>query len=167
LITFDDGYRDVLTEAWPLLQAYGFTASVFIVPPALGDVAPWEPEGGERARLLTSAEVAELAEQGIEFGSHTLTHPQLTALGSEEVTRELAESRLALRERLGLDAAAIAYPYGDVDASVQQLAWACGYEFGLTTRDGTATFEDDLLELPRIEIQPADTVEGFAEKLGG
>jgi peptidoglycan/xylan/chitin deacetylase (PgdA/CDA1 family) len=166
LLTFDDGYSDFLTYAWPLLKRYGFTAMVFIVADRVGRTNSWDSVYGEEIPLLGWEDIRLLQDEGVEFGSHSVSHPFLTALSAEGIVREGARSRAILGRELGKMVKAFAYPYGDVDRVVQHCIGACGYIFGLTTRGYLSQFYDPLLALPRIEVCGSDRIKDFIRKLG-
>lgn len=88
ILTFDDGYLDFLTYAYPILQEYGFSATVFLVSEQVGKSNQWDTVYGERVPLMDWSQIRQLQAQGIEFGSHTATHRPLTALSAAEVVRE-------------------------------------------------------------------------------
>jgi peptidoglycan/xylan/chitin deacetylase (PgdA/CDA1 family)/GT2 family glycosyltransferase/2-polyprenyl-3-methyl-5-hydroxy-6-metoxy-1,4-benzoquinol methylase len=165
LITFDDGYLDFLTHAWPLLQRYGFSATVFLVTSVIGKSNIWDRVYGDEVPLLGWQEIAQLQDEGVKFGSHSASHHPLTGLSPEEIVREGVESRLVLERELGVPIKAFAYPYGDTDQVVQHLIGACGYIFGLSCQNGLSRFEDSLLALPRIEVTCADRFQNFVAKL--
>ena len=84
VLTFDDGYRDFLTAASPILSRFGFTATVFIVAGRMGEVSDWMGQvGSGAAPLLSWQEARELAGQGFTFGSHTVSHASLTAVDGD------------------------------------------------------------------------------------
>ncbi len=165
LLTFDDGYLDFLVYAWPLLEHYGFSATVFLVADAVGRSNDWDRVYGEEIPLLGWEEIHQLRDKGIEFGSHSVSHLPLTALSLEEVVREGARSKTILERQLGVPIHSFAYPYGDVDEVVQHLIGACGYIFGLSCRQEMSRFGDSLLALPRIEVTGSDSLEDFISKL--
>ena len=167
LITFDDGYRDFAQVAWPLLERHGFGATVFLVAGEIGGTGRWDSELGGDFPLLDWRQVRRLRSRGVEFGSHTVSHPSLTELTNADVTLECARSRALLEEGLAAPVSAIAYPYGDVDPAIARLAGACGYTFGLTTGPGLAGLTDALMLIPRIEVSGTDTLDDFAAKLAG
>jgi peptidoglycan/xylan/chitin deacetylase (PgdA/CDA1 family) len=163
--TFDDGYRDFATHAWPLLRRYGFGATVFLVADLIGRTNDWDRASGEEVPLLDWDEIARLHADGVRFGSHSATHPALTALPAAAVVREAASSRLALERGLGVPVTAFAYPYGDVDAAVQHLVGGAGYLIGVSCRAGSSGAGDAPLSLPRIEVTGLDGLEQFLLKL--
>jgi len=166
VLTFDDGYLDFKTYAWPLLRQYGFLATVFVVTDNVGGSNSWDSAYGEEVPLLGWEDIRNLQEEGVDFGSHTASHSYLTSLSSEEIVREGARSRATLGHELGRTVKTLAYPYGDVDGVVQHLIGACGYTFGLSCRHDLSSFHDNLLALPRIEVCGSDRIKDFIEKLG-
>ena len=165
MCTFDDGYLDFATYAWPLLRRYGYSATVFLVTEAMGQWNWWDEQYGERVALLDRSTIRRLAAEGVEFGSHTASHRPLTGLTHADVARECFRSRVLLEQVLSRSVRAIAYPYGDVDPVVRHLAGACGYVLGLTCRPGHSALHHEPLALPRVEVNGEDTLEDFARKL--
>jgi peptidoglycan/xylan/chitin deacetylase (PgdA/CDA1 family) len=164
-ITFDDGYADFLTDAWPLLERFGFTATVFLVAGRIGGTNDWDSAFASEVPLLDWPDVRKLQDAGVSFGAHTMTHPPLTGLGVADVVRESARARSELQIGLGRAVTAFAYPYGDADPAVKHLIGACGYTFGLTTRSGRCELGGGLLDLPRIDVPGDATIERFVESL--
>jgi peptidoglycan/xylan/chitin deacetylase (PgdA/CDA1 family) len=171
-LTFDDGYVDNYATARPLLDAHGFSALLFILPPRVdrGDALDW-PRVERRAaaypdvmRSLTWPMVESMAEAGHEFGSHTLSHPMLTQLGDEELRQELLDSRARIKERLGR-CDSIAYPFGVWDRRVAEAAAEAGYSSGFTLPYGSQT-SADRLSIPRISVDHRDDEARFRRKLG-
>jgi peptidoglycan/xylan/chitin deacetylase (PgdA/CDA1 family) len=135
-LTFDDAYRSVLDLAYPILSSLGLTATVFAVTDFADERRPLEwPgidhwRGGSHERELRGLgwdELEQLAEAGWEIGSHTRTHPRLTALPDEALARELEESRAACERALRRPCRSLAYPYGDFDGRVTKAAQRAGY----------------------------------------
>jgi peptidoglycan/xylan/chitin deacetylase (PgdA/CDA1 family)/SAM-dependent methyltransferase len=166
VLTFDDGSRDFLTDAWPLLREHGLGATLFVVTDHVGGTNDWDAAYGEPVELLDWDELRYLARAGIEIGSHTATHPFLTTLSAEDVAREAARSRTALLRELGVEPIAIAYPYGDVDAGVRRIVGGVGYGYGVTVEGRRARLVDDPLELPRIEVMDTFTADELRRVLG-
>jgi peptidoglycan/xylan/chitin deacetylase (PgdA/CDA1 family) len=98
VLTFDDGYQTVYAEAFPVLQRYAMSATVFLTVGA-GDVL----RSGERLPtfegrpMLSWPEIREMQQAGLDFGAHTLTHPDLTRLPAEQVAIEMSASKAALK----------------------------------------------------------------------
>lgn len=142
VITFDDGYADTFTQAFPILQRYGFTATVFLVAALVGCeyVFWWDEEkvgqGQDRSLFypLTWAQIEQMAAAGFEFGSHTCTHPRaLTALEPDQAWEEIQGSRQELGHRLGSSVATFCYPRGDLDDRIVQMVALAGYDGAVVT----------------------------------
>lgn len=164
ILTFDDGYQDFAEFAWPVLKRYGFSAVVFLVGSQIGRVNEWD-RAEQELPLLTAAEILQLAKGGVEFGSHSWSHQSMVTLSPIEVVREHLTSRCAIEQILGHAVRSVSYPYGANDRIVQHLAGACGYVYGVTTRNAACRLQDPLLALPRIEITAQDNFEHFVAKL--
>lgn len=135
-VTFDDACRSVLELALPILSALGIPGTVFVPTAYVGsgrpmswpELEPWLHTGHRRELVpLDWAQLAQLREAGWEIGSHTRTHPHLTALSDADLVRELSGSRAELERRLGVPATSLAYPFGDCDRRVASAARAAGY----------------------------------------
>ncbi len=130
-ITFDDAYRGLREYAFPVLAELGFTASCFVITRYAGRLNRWDVAyGGRRFAHLAWRDMRRWQDRGVEFGSHTATHPRLTWLEEREVALELAESRLALQSALGIADPAISYPFGAAGPRERALAAAQGYGTG-------------------------------------
>ncbi len=151
-LTFDDGFQNFYTTAFPVLEEYGFTATVFLVTDHCGKKNDWpgNPPGIALKRLLSWAEVRELRSNGIEFGSHTRTHPDLTRLSEPQVRRETVESKDAIENTIGGTVTTFAYPYGKFNARVRDIV-AQTFDVACSTNLGTASVESDRFSLERID----------------
>lgn len=164
LLTFDDGYDDFFTEAFPVLQALGFGATVFLVVGHIGGTNMWDRvHGHPERRLLDTARIRELSQYGIEFGSHSLTHPLLTSLSDSELRSELIDSKARLEDLLGKSVQAFAYPWGDVDARVRASVAQAGYKAAFTIDEGL-NFWDDKYLARRVNVTGDDTIVDFVGK---
>ena len=158
-ISFDDGYRNNLTQAAPILVELGLPFSVFIVPSYLDD---------SDHVYLTTRELRELsAMPGCAIGSHTMTHQQLTHLDDAALARELSDSRNWLEQQLGRQVTMLSYPHGSADKRVRDAAATVGYTLGVCSRTGINSFDRDPLLLCRTEIRAADSVRFFQQKVLG
>lgn len=165
LITFDDGYVDFLTDALPLLEKYGFGATVFLPVDKMGTSSDWDAQYGTPAPLMTWEQVQACQRRGIEFSSHASAHLALTGLGVAAIATEGARARQVLAERIGVQTDAIAYPYGYNDELVRQALRGAGYALGFNTQPGFASLYDDPMQIPRIEITGFDDLRMFGIKL--
>lgn len=165
-ITFDDAYRDFLTEAWPLLKTHCFRATVFVPTDHVGGSAEWDRAFGEPAPLLGWDEMRALAADGVAFGAHGGSHDYLSRLDTARVLDEGRRSRALLEENLGRPVTAMSYPFGDQDARVRMAMFACGYRVAVTTESSLSRLGDDPMALPRQEIRGDEGFEAFVAKLG-
>jgi peptidoglycan/xylan/chitin deacetylase (PgdA/CDA1 family) len=163
-ITFDDGYADFAEHAWPILRRYGFGAHMMLVSGSVGRHNTWD-RGGDAQPLLDWGAIAQLRDEGVQFGSHSVTHRRMTALSLVDIAREAIASREEIERRLGEAVSSFAYPYGDEDDVVRHLVGAAGFEYGLTCRPGAAHRRDSWLALPRIEVSGTDDLSTFIAKL--
>jgi peptidoglycan/xylan/chitin deacetylase (PgdA/CDA1 family) len=164
-ITFDDGYLDFYEHAWPLLRKYSFSATVFISTGCVGDTNSWNKNLIEQVPLMGWPEIIALQKEGVQFGSHSVTHRSLTALSPAEIVSEAAKSRTTLQHALREPVKIFSYPYGHNDAVVAHLVGACGYTLGLTSKPALSTFMDNTMTLPRLEVKDSVNLQGFIDKL--
>jgi peptidoglycan/xylan/chitin deacetylase (PgdA/CDA1 family) len=119
LLTFDDGYADLVEFAFPVLRRHGFGAVVYIVTGQLGGTNTWDEERGfGTIRLMTAKQITDWALKGIEFGAHSRTHADLTTLDAEGIKEEVLGSRNELASLLGSRVISFAYPYGHYNQDV-------------------------------------------------
>ena len=212
-LTFDDGYRDNVEIAAPILEDAGLRGTFYITagivaddemmwfdraammwvggqpavladlvaanssqqPPELATIFDWmatlkalapaeraavvaayEPSDADRARfrMMTPADVRTLNEKGHEIGSHTITHPLLSALSEAEIDRELSASKLELQDWIGADVPGFCYPNGDHDERVVETAKATGYRYACSVAPGRNDSGIDPFRLRRFDITP-------------
>lgn len=167
VLTFDDGYADVRTHALPILRELGLPAAVFpVLDPALGP-GTWGTSPALRAPLLSHADLRVLETEGIEFGSHTLTHPHLTACDDAALERELAGSLERLASLVARPLPVVAYPFGDVDDRVKRAARRAGYSSGLAVASGPLALHADSFEIRRQIVGNSASEAYLAVRLSG
>jgi peptidoglycan/xylan/chitin deacetylase (PgdA/CDA1 family) len=151
LITFDDGYADFASAAFPALREHGFSAIVFVPTGKLGGREDWAGANASPRSLMDWPTVAALAGAGIEFGGHGVTHTDLTRLTPERRRAEIETSARALAERLGARPRTFAAPYGRVNAAtLADIARAYDAAFG--TRFAIADRRGARFDVPRVEM---------------
>jgi peptidoglycan/xylan/chitin deacetylase (PgdA/CDA1 family) len=169
VITFDDGYSDFYRHAFPSLDRFNFTATVYLPTGYIG-TSPLQFKGKE---CLTWSEVRELRKHGISFGSHTMTHPQLSTLDSASVKNEIVNSKHAIEDNLGEPVNGFAYPYAFPEQNarfvrtLREILADAGYQQGVSTRIGMANREDDCYFLRRLPMNSLDDIALFDAKLQG
>jgi peptidoglycan/xylan/chitin deacetylase (PgdA/CDA1 family) len=128
-VTFDDGYRDFLTEGVPVLAEAGARATLYASVGHLGEHAgwlgSWAPDFG---RLLSWDELAEVADAGIEIGNHSLLHHPLDVLPPAQLREETVRSKDELEQRLQRRVRSFAYPHGYNGAKVRAAVLAAGHD---------------------------------------
>lgn len=164
-LTFDDGYEDFLSTALPILKSLGFSATVFVVAGRLGEENDWEHRGGSRPKLkLLGAEgIREVVRQGMEVGSHTVSHPRLSGLKTEMMDREVGGSREIISDITGSPVDGFCYPYGDLDSPAVLAARRAGYLYACATKKRV---ERSLYDWPRIFVGEKDSPFRLRLKLG-
>ncbi|MFB9834417.1 polysaccharide deacetylase family protein [Actinoallomurus acaciae] len=166
VITFDDGYADFHEHALPVLERYGFAATLFVTTGWLHDAGP-RAAGAPPGRMLTWRQTAEVAAAGVEIGAHGHSHAQLDQLGEEALREELRRSRGLLEERLGRPVRTMAYPYGYSSARVRREVHACGYTAACAVANAVMTGRHDRFAVPRLTVRAATSLDGFERALEG
>ncbi|MBO0686828.1 MAG: polysaccharide deacetylase family protein [Candidatus Dormibacteraeota bacterium] len=155
VLTFDDGYRDFFTTAWPLLREHDFKAVSYVVPGFLGG-----------RNYMTPEEVKELDLAGIEIASHTVHHFDLTKLDPGTLNLELQASRGYLEQLLGHPVLDFCYPSGKYNADVEAAVAAAGYQSATGEVDGTLHSLADRLAWTRVRVRGGEQLPDFAASMG-
>lgn len=145
VITFDDGYEETYSIAWPLLKRFGFPAIVFITPTEVSTkgFATWQ-------------QLKEMSRDGFAIGSHTMHHSYLTDTPQERLPEEIIGSKRAIEERLGDPVEFLSYPIGGYTAKAQEVAKEAGYRAACTTNRGVSYALSDRFAIRRVKITDSD-----------
>jgi peptidoglycan/xylan/chitin deacetylase (PgdA/CDA1 family) len=169
VVTFDDGYRDFYTEAMDVLKQCGFTATVFL---ATGRIRQ-KSARIEGADYLTWQEVRELHAEGIQFGSHTVTHPDLRSMDPDLLDYELGQSKEVIEQNLGVAVESFSYPFSfpeedrDFTRFLEDLLQNLGFTHGVSTILGRACKKDNRYFLPRLPMNSWDDARLLQAKVRG
>jgi peptidoglycan/xylan/chitin deacetylase (PgdA/CDA1 family)/glycosyltransferase involved in cell wall biosynthesis len=156
VLTFDDGFENVLRYGVPLMRTHGFTAIQYLVADLLGKTNEWEQREGEAAeRLMDPAQVREWMQAGHEIGAHTCTHPFLTRIPLAQAREEITASRKKLEDLFGVPVRHFCYPYGDWNPAVRDVVAEAGYETAVITAAGINEPGTDRLALKRFTVRYA------------
>ena len=172
VVTFDDGYEDNYTNAFPVLKESKIPALIFLTAGFIGTRKIMPHDAGDNPAynyLLSWNQVMEMAHEGITFGSHTLTHANLGA-NWVDVNREIRESKQIIEKRLNGQVWAISYPFGlrrDFNQEVKRLSERAGYTCACSAMNGANGYRSDIFALKRIGIEASDTMFTFRAKLNG
>lgn len=151
LITFDDGYRDTLTAAVPVMADRGMTSTVYVTTGVVGGNSP----GGDP--MLTWSQVGEVAGLGHEIGAHSHTHPQLDTLSRTAMRREISGSRGTLQAATGLPVESFAYPHGYSDERVRRAVRAAGFSSACSVKNALSSPSDPPFTLSRLMVMATTT----------
>ena len=152
-ITLDDGYQSNVSHALPILKQYGFSATCYVVSGRLGQHNEWDAAlGMAKAALMSGEEMRAWVDAGMEVGSHTCSHADLSRLSLAEARHELLQSKSDLENLLQKPVTQFCYPYGHFSPEHEALVSQAGYEAATTTHRGRACATDRMTALPRVPV---------------
>jgi len=154
-LTFDDGYEDFYKNALPLLEQYGYPATVFVVSSLIGRSNLWDTAryGGVSEPLMDLEQLREIRARGIEIGSHSKTHADLTKLDTGSLTEEIEGSKRQLEGLLGPPIDLFCYPFGGYTPQAIEVVRKAGYRAALSTKRGSFRVGDNPFEIRRIPVR--------------
>lgn len=155
VIIFDDGYKDNYFNAFPILQKCGFLATIFLAPDYM-----------ERPGRLTWDQIREMADYGIQIGSHVMGERYVPDLQRDELVAALRDSKQLIERNVGRPVDLLAYPVGGYTKEAQEIARRVGYKAAFTTNRGENS-ANDLYALRRIRIKDSDGFLQMWVKLSG
>jgi peptidoglycan/xylan/chitin deacetylase (PgdA/CDA1 family) len=165
-LTFDDGFQDFLTHAFPVLDQLGFSATVFLPTAYIG-------KSFTGRQCLNATEIRFLSRRGIEFGSHSASHGRLIDLPTNVLRAELALSKHCVEQIVERTVTAFSYPYRFPEenthftAMLAKLLLESGYRSCVTTAIGRSAKDENPWCLPRLPINENDDDALFNAKLLG
>ena len=144
-VTFDDGYKDNYTYAFPILKEFNIPATIFVIVNEVG-----RPQGDR----LSWDDIKIMQESGlITFGSHTLNHPWLPGvILEEELKKEIGDSKRILEEKLGKKVAIFSYPLGGFNDKIRKMVIDSGYSYAVAANPGRRFSDNDVFALKRLRI---------------
>ncbi|MFO1515053.1 MAG: polysaccharide deacetylase family protein [Verrucomicrobiota bacterium] len=154
VITFDDGYLNVLQHGLRPLAQFGFKAIQFLPADLLGRSNEWDVAAGEAPETIMNIEqVREWLAAGHDIGSHTLNHPYLTQLSATQAREQILASKKKLEDTFARPIEHFCYPYGDWNPAIRDLVAAAGYRTACTTATGANTADTSPFELKRFTVR--------------
>ena len=153
VLTFDDGYVDTLTNALPILQKNGFSATCYFISQRTGQYNDWDATAlNVHKPLMNDDQILVWHEAGMEVGAHSRTHPRLTGCTDVELKNEIAGCKADLETLTCSPVTQFCYPYGDLNDHVSSAGRLAGFEAATTTKRGRVRTGDDPLFYKRILV---------------
>ncbi|WP_081112981.1 polysaccharide deacetylase family protein [Peribacillus simplex] len=150
-LTFDDGYTDNYTEAFPILKENDMKATVFMIGKSI-----------DKGHHLTENQMVEMSRNGISIESHTINHLELNRMTAKQQEAEMVQSKELFDRILDQDTTVLSYPVGRYNEESLRLSEEAGYKMAVTTEPGGALRDQGMHALHRVRISPGLSVEGFA-----
>ncbi len=150
ILTFDDGYLNFYQNAYPELKKRNLKAASYIITNSIG--------GGA---YMNSNQIKEISNNGIEIGSHTISHPDLSKLSNEKAEREIFESKKILEVLLNKKIVSFCYPSGKYDETTKELVKDAGYSYAVTTNGGIAKLGSGDYELNRYRVNKGTDISRY------
>lgn len=153
IITFDDGYKDVFTNAYPALKKHNIPAIVFVTTDYMQ--SPVNSHQSAIYEMMSWDDIREMADNNISIGSHTVSHPKLSTLADNEIEREAGKSKDIIQRHINREVVFFSYPYGGRDFfndKIKEILKRQGYQCASSTVYGVNDLNSDLFELKRIPI---------------
>jgi peptidoglycan/xylan/chitin deacetylase (PgdA/CDA1 family) len=168
VLTFDDGFADFFTEALPVLQKYGFSATLYVTTAFINGTSRWLQHEGETNRpMLTWKQLTEISACGIECAAHSHNHPQLDTLSRSKAHDEIVRSKKVLEDHLGEKVSSFAYPFGYHTATLRWLVRMAGYTSACAVKHKMSSEATNPFALARLIVRPDTTLGAFAALLTG
>ena len=154
LITFDDGYMDNYTNLFPILKSLSMKATIFVIAGGIDD-----------NYYLSSSQIKEMVDYGIDIQSHTISHAHLNSLSHENKINELKNSRIKIEKLTNKKVISVAYPFGEFDEDTINATKEAGYSIAFTTNRGYDDQNSNVFKLNRLYVSSSFTFDEFKDKL--
>ena len=167
VITFDDAYQNIHNYVMPILKELDYTATCFFVSNYINQFNYWDinNKNFKKIQLMTDAQLNDWKDNDFEIGSHSLDHSNLNNLNENELIAQLSDSKKIFKDKFNIDVESFSYPYGKYNKNVIQLVKKY-YRFAVTTKRSRFKFNKfDLLEIPRIPVNPDTNIFKFYLKI--
>lgn len=152
-ITFDDGYKNNLTNAAPVLKKFNFSSTCYIVSNCIGSSNIWDLNKGiTQSPLMTKNEIQDWLNYGMDIGSHTKNHVDLVNTEESAVRKEIIDSKKELEGKFNVQIVDFCYPFGYFTSSVCEIVRKSGYLSATTMVRGRVDASSNAFMLPRIPI---------------
>ena len=165
VVSFDDGFEDNFLNAFPILQKYGFKATIYLIPNQ--KINHWEEKNTSvLSNLLKEEQILVMQDSGlIEFGSHTLSHVNLSTINDETLCIELRKSKEEVEKITKKELESFAYPYGKFDERIVKAVKEAGYKNATVVKRGLFSQGDDIFTIKRIGILGTESFFDFFLKI--
>jgi peptidoglycan/xylan/chitin deacetylase (PgdA/CDA1 family) len=152
-LTFDDGYKNNLVNALPILKKLGFSATIYIVSNNIGSRNNWDIKKGiQENKTMDKNEIKEWIRCGMEIGAHTQNHTDLLTCNNTVALNEIVNSKVDLENIFNTKIDHFCYPYGSFSEKIISIVRNAGFETATSTIRGRSSINDNLLALPRVKI---------------
>lgn len=152
-LSFDDGYKNNYENVLPILEKYGFTATIYLVSKNIGGINSWDTNIGlSEYELMDETEINNWIKSGMEIGSHTMNHVNLSKCSSSKAREEIYQSKIDLESKFNTEIRHFCYPYGSFNDEVIDMVERSGYITATTTKRGRSKINENFFLLPRIQI---------------
>lgn len=165
VLTFDDGCSKFYDTTFPILDKYGFPATIYPVAGYLGRLATWGTFKNPDLQILSASQLVELNKLGVEIGGHTLDHVKLTEVSEAEALEQVQGCKDSLEQLLGVRVNSFAYPHGRYNQKTIDIVKYSGFMNALTCINKTVASTDSVFELPRKYVTYHDDLKQFIQKL--